>query len=302
MMDFRGFLRNRQFQAFCGAFVLHALVFSALFSWRPTGYIPEFETLPIVFVEAPDEPEPVFVPEIEVIPEPEPPEPELAPPETTPDFVPPPEPSPAPVEAAPVQAVRAPEQTPPQQERAPLVFAEPAPPPSNALSTPLAGLEEEEETDEEGAATQIPPQYRYQFETFSETAPGALARVSKAVNCARANRDTRPFFCPDYDEDDLFLASLTQNRPASDYDPVFDAAIARSALGRFDQPSFSDRQLKSQFTGVSESFVRRHAHDPILPDRDCRRISFGFTDPFQLDKNAAVPDNTAVYCEQSLAE
>jgi len=143
---------------------------------------------------------------------------------------------------------------------------------------------------------ELPPEYVYKFDPFAETAPTALVRVSKAVNCARVNRETRPAFCPNYDENDLFLASLAANRPSEweqvSYDPVLDAATARAALGRF-----SARQEKFGPNGRSE-IGRTDFQKVVIPDADCSAIGFGFenTVPGQPGHAVSIPDAKAVYC------
>jgi len=207
------------------------------------------------------------------------------------------EPVPLPVEAEKVNesvsVKKAP--APAEKEVETLLVSEPAPPSGVSLAqTPPV---EPADKASEAAASDIPPEYVYQYDPFAEIAPTALARVSRAVNCARANRETRPAFCPEYDEDQAFLASLSQNRvegwEQAQYDPVADIAAARSAFG-----AFSAAQAKPTFTGKSESFERTHPHDQVLPDKGCRYISYGFNDPFQLDKGATELENRSVVCDQ----
>jgi len=160
-------------------------------------------------------------------------------------------------------------------------------------------ISEKAETDGEAPGLrleELPPEYVYKFDPFAETAPTALARVSKAVNCARVNRETRPAFCPNYDENDLFLASLTENRPGEweqvAYDPVQDAASALDALGRF-----SAKQFKFRPNGRSE-IGRANFQKVVIPDEDCTAIGFGFenTVPGQPGHDISNPDAKAVYC------
>ena len=301
MMDFRGLLKNLRFQAFVGALLLHISLFGLLMTWRPSILPAPPETIPIILVELPPQtPDISPVPEIEI--EPDTP-PVLAEPETVPDFIPEAEPRPEPVEVERVEDVSEPEQAPALPQEAPEIqFAgEPAAP----SGVTLALSEETEKDASQAAMSDIPPQFVYKFDPFAETAPTALARTVVAINCARANRETRPAFCPDYDEDELLLQAFADGRPSEweqAYNPVKDIAVARAELGPSQFSTWQAKQLKPDFTGVSESFERRHLHDPILPDRDCRRVPVGFNDPFALDKNAAVPENTAVFCYQSLAD
>jgi len=274
MKDFKGLLQNRWNPPIAGALLLHVVAFSALMTWRPKPLPPGPVTIPITLIELPP---PTSAPEPELEPEPEPeiePEPEET--EEAEELI------------EPVQ-----EDAPSEEEVETFVAIEPAPP--AGISLAQTG---EDDTDVKDAVTkEIPPEYVYTYDPFAETAPTALARVSRAVNCARANRETRPAFCPDYDEDDVFIATLSQNRGSAwgqaSFDPVQDIAAYRSALG-----NFTAKQQKPQFTGKSESFDRTHPHDPELPDKGCRYISYGFSDPFALDKNAAVPDNRKVVCDQ----
>ena len=300
-MDVRGLAKDLRFRAFGGALVLHIALFGLLLTWRPSLLPTPAQTIPIILVELPPEaPEIRPPPEIEI--EPELP-PVLDPPETTPDFIPAPEPRPEPVETERVADKPQPEEAPAPLQEPPETTLERAP--AAPAGVTLAPRIEAEQAPSQAATSDIPPQYVYKFDPFAETAPTALARTVVAVNCARANRETRPAFCPDYDEDELLVQAFAGGRPSEweqAYNPVQDIAVARAELGGSVVARFQERQQKPQFTGRSESFGRAHPHDPILPDRDCRRVSVGFNDPFALDGNAAVPENTAVFCSQSLAD
>jgi len=283
-------LASRWVKAVSGALFIHIVGFAGLMTWRPDP-LPLIETIPVVLIELPP-----IVSKPAPVPTPVPPaEPDLLQePEPVKEFVPEPDPQPLPVEAEEVvdniDSVR--EAGPAEEEIETLVARDPAPP----AGVSLAQTRPEDTEAKDAVTSEIPPQYVYTYDPFAETAPSALARVSRAVNCARANRETRPAFCPNYDEDDLFIASLAQNRTPGweqgGYDPVADIIVARSALG-----DFSAAQLKPKFVGKSESFARTHPHDQDLPDKGCKYISYGFSDPFALDQNAAVPDNRAVSCE-----
>ena len=296
-MRIRGFIKELRFQALIGALLLHIALFGFLLTWRPSILPGPPDIIPIVLIELSSEVleiTPVADAEIETDPPPV-----LAEPETIPDFIPDSEPRPEPVEVKRIEDVSQPEQNsaPPQEPFETELASEPAAP----SGVTFALSDETEKAASQAANPDIPPQYIYKFDPFAETAPTALARSVVAINCSRANRETRPDFCPNYDEDDLFLAGLSQNRPSAwgqTYDPVGDIAVARAELGASEFQKWQAKQLKPE-----EIFADTpHPFDPILPDKDCRRVPVGFNDPFALDKNAAVPENTAVFCYQSLAD
>ena len=286
MMDFRQLLASRWVKAVSGAIVIHGVGFVALMAWHPEP-LPARDTIPVILIE---------LPPIAPVADPAPlPEPDLLnEPELVNEFVPESDPQPLPVEAEAVlenvSSVR--EAAPAEEEVGAVVAYEPAPP----AGISLAQTTPEDIEAKEAATSDIPSQYIYTYDPFAETAPTAMARVSRAINCARANQETRPAFCPNYNEDDLFIAAITQNRTPSwergGYDPVADTVVARAVLG-----DFAAAQLKPKFTGKSESFTRTHPQDQDLPDAGCRYVSYGFADPFALDKSAAVPENRSVSCE-----
>lgn len=296
MMDFKSLVFKRRVQAFAGAAGLHFLAGAVLLTWRPAPLPAGPETIPVLLVELPAS-EAATESVVEVVEEDEPEPDRLQDPEPTPLYRPDEEPLPLPVEAPPdpERSEEREERRLSEEEIRSLVQADPAPP----AGVSLAQAGEDKSEQSKASVKDIPPQFVYTYDPFAETAPTALARVTRAINCSRANRETRPAFCPNYNEDDVYLATLTQNRPSgweqASYDPVLDIAAARSALG-----NFSAAQAKPAFNGRSESFGRTHPHDPVLPDKDCQRVAYGFSDPGQLDRGAAVPDNTAVFCAQSL--
>lgn len=291
MMAFKALLVNQRARAFAGALALHMSVFGALVTWRPAPLPAPPETIPVLLIElsALEPPIAKTVPDPETEPEPE----LIVAPKVTAQFTPEPDPEPQ-QESEDEQKRRqlAALAAPAEKQIETDLSLDPAPPAGEvSVQAGIEALETKQRVTQD-----TPSQYVYQYDPFAETAPTAGARVSRAINCARANRETRPSFCPDFDEDDLFLAALGQGRPSewerASYDPVLDIAAARSALG-----NFKARQIQPQFTGHSESFVQTHRHDPVVPDKDCQAVPFGFADPFALDKNVAIPDNKAVHCQ-----
>lgn len=282
MLDLRGVLSSQRSRAIFGAGVLHIGLLAGVLTWQPVVPAPRQETIPVVLIEVPAiEPETVADPE---------PDPELAPVRAA-------EPevrniAPDPVEPAPAQRQQARPEPEARDEKAPAQDTfQPAPSLPPPVSPGVAVAQVPEEEDPEPG---IDPRYVYKFDPFAERAPSALARVSRAVNCLRANLETRPSFCPDYDEDQLFLASIAANRQSNwgqlAYDPVRDIAAARGALGQF-----TANQDKARSTGSSE--VARATFDKVvIPDEDCQPVPFGFGSNGGADSNIALPDSKTVYC------
>ena len=294
MMDWRKLFLSRQNRAVIGAIGIHVALGALLLTWRVASLPAQPEPIPVELIEIAiiDPPkETLITPEPQHEPldeEPEPAEPDVLQVET-------------PIPDLPEVSQAAPE----LPEIAELAqFPEALPPSSVSLAEEVdearEGLVSEDvETGSQPPSIPVdvlPPEYVYKFDPFAETAPTALARVSKAINCARVNRETRPAFCPNYDEDDLFLASIAANRPSEweqvAYDPVLDAATARGALGRF-----SARQESFGPNGRSE-IGRSNFQKVVIPDEDCVAIGFGFenTVPGQPGHAVSIPDDKAVYC------
>lgn len=293
-MDIQGFLSSRQTRAGAGAMALHLALFSVFRTWHPLPLPPAPETIPVILVEVPalivldsDQPSEIEPEtEIDLIDD-------TVEPDPTSQYEPEPQPEVIETEEPPQPRQPALAAKPVGNEVETSVSLEQAPPdgtPDRREGAPAS-------TSQDEKLQVIDPQYVYKYDPFAEIAPTGLARFTRALNCARTNRDTRPAFCPDYDDDDLYIATFTRNRPEGweqgGYDPVLDIATARSALG-----NFKARQIKPQFTGRSEGFGRSHLHDPSLPDQGCRYISSGGGDPFALDQDAAIPDRRLVVCDQ----
>ncbi len=147
---------------------------------------------------------------------------------------------------------------------------------------------EEPGTDEtpagEDAPIEIDPRWEIPFDPFEEQAPSALSRVALATSCARASRATRPDFCPNYSDEDLF-ASLAVGRGASRYDPLADIAVARATVERAAGQQttlarFAARQARAGPTSSGElggtlSQVPRHPEG--LPG--CNPVHIGLDGP-----------------------
>jgi len=293
MMDWRNVFLSRQNRAITGAVGIHVATIALLLMWRavplPAQQEPiRVELVDIPVIELPRRPEIVTEPELEAEDEPLPTETEVlradAPAPDVPELAEPAPFVPEIVEPAPIADALAPS--------GPSLAQEVDKVPEQLASDALEAQGEAPGIEKDA----VPPEFVYVFDPFAETAPTALARVSKAINCARVNRETRPAFCPNYDENDLFLASLAANRPSEwdqvAYDPVQDAAVALDTLGRF-----SARQSKFGPNGRSE-IGRTDFQNVVIPDEDCAAIGFGFenTVPGQPGHAVNIPDAKAVYC------
>ena len=225
-----GTLAGKSARAWLGAAGLHVLAILALLplSFKPLPPT-SLEPVSIELVDAPliEPAEPV---EDDVEPEPLEPEP-VAPIEPTP---PEPEPAPEPVpEAAP----------------------EPPAPPPPALTTvaPPPAPEVLEDDDEED---EIPPQYLIRRDPFLEVAPSGAARVSASVMCARTNRETRPAFCPDIDDEDKRFALLARAQgDLGGYSPRDEVIFAGTTFDEYARQqgyeTFRDRQERYRAIGAT---------------------------------------------------
>lgn len=277
-------------RAVLGAFALHIVMFAMLAVWRPERPPPLPDTIPIILVELP----PLPAPEPEV--EPPPPEPiereveRVAAPPETPD-------------AAPSEEPVAPEPDPPEVAAVP-ELADPS-------GAPPVPVEEEEEEEEAAAAPEEPdvpeapeidPRYVVEFDPFAETAPTAMARVSKAVNCSRVNRDTRPAFCPEYTDDELYYARLRGDEFGGDsrYDPVYDAAIAQDTAGKFAN-WFADRQARARAltrtTVGSENPLIVHLDRNSAGLQGCNTTSSGGFDGAEGRQDLGLGATDDIFCE-----
>lgn len=305
MAEFWGGLISRRFRAFFGTAIIHAAMIGLFLSWQPRPLPEAPETIPIILVEIPvaepDRPVEAETPasaiETDPIVEPE---------ETADSSVPPPDGQSATVETTPQPQPIEPE----EEEQRPEVFEEDTSAPAPSVSVaPSLEIVSTNPADEEVLATDINPDYVYKFDPFAETAPTPLARVVRAANCSRVNRETRMPFCPNYDENDIFLAAtntgLQSRWGQADYDPIGDIAVAKSSIGAFGDKAayqnyaegFRSGQVKPQFRGSSE-LHRVNFDDPVVPDENCRAIPFGFSGPAAgtLDSNVAPSDSKAVHC------
>lgn len=218
-----------------GAVALHLVAGVSLFSIHiaPVGPDP-IKTVSIELVDArsvaPVEPELLETPEVDPTPDPAPIEDRAA--------VEPLPPEPEPEISAPA----------PQTSLAPVT---PAPPPE----TPEA-----EEDDEENL---INPDYIIRRDPFVELAPSASARVSAAMMCARANKETRPAFCPEMDDEDVRFAMLVRAQGDLDgFSRRADTMFAQSTLneisGAVGYERFRDRQQSlDEFASTGASPVRK---------------------------------------------
>ena len=206
--------------AWLGAVCFHLLAGLALLTVTFEPLLPSIEeVMSIELVDMPaDESAEVSVPVEEVVPIIEDPSPELAPPA----------PEPAPSEP-PIIAI-APPRAPPAQPEA---------------------LEEDEEEDV------IPPQYLIRRAPMLETAPSASARVSASVMCARTNRETRPAFCPEVDDEDLRFAELARAQgDFGGYSPRDEVIFAGTTFDAYARQqgyeTFRDRQFRHRTLGATD--------------------------------------------------
>ena len=284
--------------AIAGTVAIHIVAFSLLTIWTPRPLPETPRQIPIELVDFPliveaDEIEviePVIRPE-PVVPE----EPESDVTDEVADATPAAEPETLTEEDAPEDAsqksrVEVPANVPAEPVQAP----RPLPGVSLAEAAPLRdGLKENVQTT---VQDDTPPEFVYEYDPFAETAPTLFARVSLAVNCSRVNRDTRPEFCPNYDDEDVYLAAIGAARPSAweqaSYDPVLDLANAQSALGRF-----TARQSKHRPNGRSE-VPGVDFHPVKILDEDCVATPFGFGGPDGPNGTVTpgVPDSKAVHC------
>ncbi len=221
-------------RAWLGAAGLHMLAIIVLLSVTFKPLQPNaLELLSIELVDArPIDPvTPVREPE----PEPELPEP-ISPivpppePEQELELVPDPEPEPLPAQ---------PQALPPQSA---IIRSPPPPAP--------AQLEDDDEEDE------IPPQYLIRRDPFLEVAPSGAARVSAAVMCARTNRETRPAFCPDIDDEDKRFALLARAQgDLGGYSPRDEVIFAGTTFDEYARQqgyeTFRDRQERYRAIGAT---------------------------------------------------
>ena len=204
-------------RALFGAAALHLLVLPLLVTWPIEVRPADRAIVPVVLVErtlpppAEEETPPEIAPPVEdEAQNAEPAEPVLEP-----------EPQPEPVTAPPE----------PLPETPVPVSAERRPPAPSVV--PSVTPEDDAETAQE--AIVIDPRYKIPYDPFAETAPTALSRVVTATTCARSGRDTRPAWCPNYSDEDLYYSAFARPNDGTEptYDPVFDIAFAQSTLERF---------------------------------------------------------------------
>ena len=304
MRDLRGSFNRRQAGAVAGTLVIHIAMVAVLSLWRPRAFPKPPQQIPIELVELPR-----FVEveaEIETIIPPVVVEEDLVedieediendePPEEVP-------PEPAVTETVP----RTPQIETALQQRAPTFEEaereEATAPQSSGLVLQSPETETPEVRPGVGLAPvpdiqEVDPQYVYTPDPFAETAPTLFARVSIAMNCSRINRDARPAFCPNYDEDDVYLAAIGAQRPSAweqaQYDPVQDIANAQTALQRFQQRQSKHRPNASAVVpGVD-------FHPVTIPDADCVATPYGFGGPAGPNDSftPGVPDSKALHCK-----
>jgi|GEM_PF-2661511 len=231
-------------RAWLGAGALHllALLLMLTATFKPLPPAP-VEVISIELVDA--RPDPPVEPAQET--EPETPEPEpIAPPRT-------PASEPEHVQ----EADTIPEDTAPESPT-------PEPPTVIAVAPPYPSAPPELDVlDEKDPDDEIPPQYMIRRDPFLEVAPSGAARVSASVMCARTNRETRPAFCPDIDDEDKRFALLARAQgDLGSYSPRDETLFARSTLNRFATSGryqrFRERQQSlDEFASTGASPVRQ---------------------------------------------
>ena len=250
-----GNLWGNRTRAWLGAVCFHLLAGLTLLTvtFEPLPPRP-VEVMSIELVDMPAaEPADEIVPVEEVAPSIEEPEPVAPVPPPAPEPEPaPPEPEPEPAPSAPVPA--------------------PSEPPIIAVAPPPAPPAQPEARDEDETEDPIPPQYVIRRDPMLEIAPSGAARVSASIMCARTNRETRPAFCPEIDDEDIRFAELARAQgDFGGYNPAGETLFAQSTLNRFAlEPgyrSFRDRQESFRSLGStggspivrSGMKTRRHA-------------------------------------------
>jgi len=222
-----------------GALGLHLLVGIILLSVEIAPLPSEsVDVVSIVLVDAPA-PEAV-VPEPVPVPEETPPTPEVLPDPELRDEL---EPS----SSEPAQQVSE------HPATAPIAIAPISPP---SPEPPVPEFEDDEEEP-------INPAYIIRRDPFAEIAPSGAARVSASVMCARTNRETRPAFCPEIDDEDIRFAQLAREQgDLGGYSPTGDTLFARSTFNRFatgdGYQRFRERQQSlDEFASTGASPVRQ---------------------------------------------
>jgi hypothetical protein len=164
----------------------------------------------------------------------------------------PPNPEPAPIEEPEIIVEQVAPETP-----------TPPPPTVIAVAPPPSAPADPIEPDDEEAQDTIPPQYLIRRDPLLEVAPSGAARVSASVMCARTNRETRPSFCPDIDDEDIRFAQLARAQgDLGSYSPRDETLFARSTLNRFATSGgyqrFHERQQSlDEFASTGASPVRQ---------------------------------------------
>lgn len=126
----------------------------------------------------------------------------------------------------------------------------PTPPPPAAPAEPI-------KPDEEEAREDIPPQYLIRRDPFLEVAPSGAARVSASVMCARTNRETRPSFCPEIDDEDIRFAQLARAQgDLGGYSPRDEVIFAGTTFDEYARQrgyeTFRDRQFRRRTLGATD--------------------------------------------------
>lgn len=155
----------------------------------------------------------------------------------------------------------------PQPEIEPLPQA-PAPSTPRIAIAPIV----EPEAEEDDEAETINPAYIIRRDPFLEIAPSASARVSASVMCSRTNRETRPAFCPEIDDEDVRFAMLARAQgDIGDYSPAGDTLFAQSTFNQVASPRNNLEKYGERYERVRQSLdeVASNTGSPI------RRLGVG---------------------------
>jgi len=129
---------------------------------------------------------------------------------------------------------------------APIAIAPVLPPPE----PPVLALEDDEEES-------INPAYIIRGDPFAEIAPSGAAIASASVVCARTNRETRPTFCSETDDEDARFAALARAQgDFGGYSPRDEMLFAGITFDQYARQNgyetFRDRQFRHRVLGATD--------------------------------------------------
>lgn len=164
---------------------------------------------------------------------------------------------------------------------------------SETSRPPAPTVEPSVANEEEPEAIIIDPRYEIPFDSFAETAPSALARVTVSTMCARASLATRPDFCPEISIEDRYFSAATDPSARGGYDPRGDIVAAQSTIENAAAAPLS-RGINLGIVTLKRS-ARLPKHAEALP---CAPVQTGLQGPaaIETDLEAALGSTDGIQC------